>query len=149
MKNEFQTDTHKSRETRPSKARRRTAMVLQIVTILFLLFDALGKILRLPPVLKAAAEMGLSLGFIIGIGWVLLGITMLYIFPPTVFLGAVLLTGYLGGAIAAQLVAGHPFFESVIFPIVFAALAWGPVYLRDPGLRKRLPVTVDSSALTS
>lgn len=143
MKDETQTDRPASHDSLPTKATRRTALILQIITILFLLFDALGKVFRLPPVLKASAEMGLNIGFVVGVGWVLLGITILYCFPATVFLGVVLLTGYLGGAIATQLVVGHSLFEAVIFPVVFAILAWAPVYLRDPALRRRLPVAIE------
>ena len=146
MKNELQNETSTSQAVPPSAGVRRTAMVLQIITILFLLFDALGKIFKLAPVLKASAEMGLSVGFVVGIGWVLLAITILYVFRKTRFLGVVLLTGYLGGAIATQLVVGHALFESVIFPLVFAVIAWAPVYLRDRGLMRRLPVARESSS---
>ncbi|HZZ56535.1 MAG TPA: DoxX family protein [Opitutaceae bacterium] len=117
-----------------------TARILKIIVILFLLFDAGSKLMKAPPVVKSAVQLGVSPSLIFGIGATLLIVTILYVIPVTSAFGALLLTGYLGGAIFAPLRAGNPVFESVFFPVLFAVLAWAPLYLREPALRQWLPL---------
>ena len=78
--------------------------------------------------------------FIIGVvvGIVLVASTILYLIPPTSVLGAILLTGYLGGAVASHVRLGQGMFE-ILFPVVFGALLWGGLVLRDARLRAVLP----------
>ena len=113
--------------------------VLTTLVTLFLLWDAYGKLIRQPQVTEAFARMGFSAGFSVELGIILLTCTVLYAVPRTTALGALFLTGYLGGAVALQWRAGNPVFET-IFPILFAVLMWAGVFLRDRKLWTVMPV---------
>ncbi|MCU1385910.1 MAG: hypothetical protein JWL71_4607, partial [Acidobacteria bacterium] len=93
------------------------------------------KVLKAAPAVQGTAELGYPAGSIVGIGLLLLACTALYVIPRTSILGALLLTGYLGGAIASQVRVGNPLFSHVFFPVYFAAVIWGALYLRDPRIR--------------
>jgi hypothetical protein len=112
---------------------------LSLLTVLFLLFDAAGKFAMPRPVVDAFARLGLPASLGSSVGMLLLVSTVLYAIPRTAVLGAVLLTGYLGGAVAIQMRAGSPTFETV-FPVLFGVLAWAGVFLRECGLRRVFPV---------
>jgi hypothetical protein len=116
-----------------------TGRVLTALTVLFMLFDAYGKLAKPVQVTDAFAKLGLPLSTSTSIGVLLLLSTVLYAIPRTMVLGAVLLTGFLGGAVAIQMRAGTSAFEQV-FPVTFGILMWGGVYLRDCGLRRVFPV---------
>lgn len=116
-----------------------TGRVLSTLTVLFMLFDAFGKFAKLAPVLDACARLGIPASNVLSIGVLLLISTIIYAIPRTAVLGAVLLTGYLGGAVAIQMRAGSPTFETV-FPVIFGVVLWGGVYLRECGLRRVFPV---------
>lgn len=116
-----------------------TGRVLSILVILFLLFDAFGKFVKPVQVTDAFARLGVPIVLSVTIGVLLTLCTVLYAIPQTAVLGAVLLTGYLGGAVAIQLRAGSPTFET-IFPVLFAIVIWAGVYLRNPDLRRLLPI---------
>jgi DoxX-like family len=118
-----------------SKSRLWTGRVISAVIILFLLFDATAKILRLAPVLQAFTQLGWSTSLAVPIGITLLLSALLYAFPYTSALGALLLTGYLGGAVATHVRAGQVF----IFPILFGILLWVGLVLRNDRLRILLP----------
>jgi hypothetical protein len=122
-----------------SKPRLITGRTLTTLVTLFLLFDAIMKIIKERHVLAASAEFGFGPNQIAMIGGILLACTALYALPRTAVLGAVLLTGYLGGAVVSQIRVGHGLFECG-FPVIFGALAWAGVYLRDSRLRPLLPV---------
>jgi DoxX-like family len=122
-----------------SKAQLWTGRVLTVLTILFLLFDAAGKFAKPAPVVDAFARLGIPMSLSTSVGILLLACTVLYAIPRTAVLGAVLLTGFLGGAAAIQMRAGSPVFETV-FPVILGVLAWGGIYLRSCGLRKVFPV---------
>lgn len=111
---------------------------LTTLVTLFLSFDGITKVMKERHVMAASARFGMSAHFIVTIGVLLLISTAFYVIPPTAILGAVLLTGYLGGAIAIQAHAGNPAFET-IFPFLFAGAAWLGIYLREPRLRAILP----------
>jgi len=115
-----------------------TGRVLSAVPVLFLLVDGAMKLPNLPGVVEASAQLGVPANVLPGIGVTLLVCTVLYIVPRTAALGAVLLTGYLGGAIATQVRVGGPLFND-IFPLILAALLWGGLFLRDARLRVFLP----------
>jgi hypothetical protein len=116
-----------------------TGRVLTGLTVLFMLFDAFGKFTKPVQVTDAFARLGLPLSMAPGIGTLLLISTAFYAIPRTAVLGAVLLTGFLGGAVSIQMRAGTSNFEQV-FPVLFGILMWAGVYLRDCGLRRVFPV---------
>jgi amino acid transporter len=116
-----------------------TGRILSGLAILFLAFDGITKVMKAPAVVQASAQMGYPLRLIPVIGIVLLVCTAVYAIPRTSILGAVLLTGYLGGAVEAQLRAGNPLFAETLFPVYFSVLIWGGLFLRDRRLRALLP----------
>jgi hypothetical protein len=116
-----------------------TGRVLTGLTILFLLFDAFGKFALPPQVTEAFARLGIPIALATSIGVLLVVCTILYAIPRTAVLGAVLITGFLGGAVAIQMRAASPLFETV-FPVLFGIVAWGGVYLRTCGLRRVFPI---------
>lgn len=121
------------------------ARVLTAIPVLFLLMDSVMKLLALPLVTDSMAQLGYrpDPGLARGIGVVLFVCLLLYVVPRTSVLGAVLLTGYLGGAIATHVRIGHPLFSHVLFPVYVALLLWGGLYLREPRLRALLPLRGD------
>src|SRR6266496_946543 len=121
-----------------SKTRLWTGRILTGLVVLFLLFDGITKIVKERHVLQAAADLGYSANMIAGIGVLLLGCVAVYVTPRSAVLGAVLLTGYLGGAVDANVRAGHPLFEC-IFPVIFGVLVWTGLFLREPRLGDLAP----------
>jgi hypothetical protein len=115
-----------------------TGRVLSALPALFLLLDAAMKLAKPGFVVEATVQMGFAEGVIVPLGIVLLVCTALYLVPPTAVLGAILLTGYLGGAVATHVHAGDGPFE-ILFPVVFGALLWGGLVLRDRRLRALVP----------
>jgi hypothetical protein len=103
------------------------------LVIAFLVFDGGTKVLRVTPVMEACARFGLGPATVVGIGTLLLACTALYAAPRTAVLGAILLTGYLGGAVAIHVRQGSSLFES-LFPIGLGGLAWLGLVLRHPDL---------------
>ena len=124
----------------PSKSRLWTGRILSILTILFLLFDGIMKLVRPLPVTQAMTQLGFPQDLSVPIGVILLLCTALYAIPSTSVLGAVLLTGYLGGAVVSQLRIGASLFGSTLFPIYFAVFMWAAIYLQEPRLRAFIPV---------
>lgn len=106
--------------------------------VAFLLLDSFMKFSKPAPVLEASAHMGLPEPLIAPIGFVLLICTVLYAVPRTAILGALLLTGYLGGAVMANLRVGDPLFGHVLSPVYFGVLLWGGLVLRDRRVRDLL-----------
>ena len=121
-----------------SEARLWAGRIMSGLAVLFLLWDGVMKLLKPAMVVKATRELGYPESDIVGIGAVLLACTLLYIFPRTSILGAILLTGYLGGAIASQVRAQASWFN-VVFAFAFACLVWGGLWLRDIRVRNFLP----------
>ena len=111
--------------------------ILSGLAVLFLVWDGAMKLLKPAVVVKATQELGYPESAIVGIGVVLLVCTLLYLFPRTSILGAILLTGYLGGALASQVRVQASWF-SVVFAFVFACVVWGGLWLRDPRVRQFL-----------
>jgi hypothetical protein len=104
-----------------------------------MLMDAVGKFFMPAQVADAFARLGIPASVALSIGILLLMCTIVYAIPRTAVLGAVLLTGYLGGATAIHLRAGSTLFET-IFPIIFVVITWAGIYLREPKLGKVMPV---------
>lgn len=115
-------------------ARRVGVAVTGLVT-LFLLFDSVTKLMGLPFVVDATTQMGFPASAVPIIGGTLLVCLVLYLVPRTAVLGAVLLTGYLGGAVCAQLRIEAPLFSTLLFPVYTGALVWLGLYLRSAALR--------------
>lgn len=111
-----------------------TARGIGSVTILFLLFDIFGKLVRPQPVVDAFVREGIPVSLAPFIGSLLLLLVILYLVPTTRVLAAILMTGYFGGAVAVNLRAGAPLFE-VLFPVIMGILVWAPVYLLDERVR--------------
>jgi len=121
-----------------SKGRLWTGRIISALVVLFLLFDSITKVLKVRAVMEASAQLGYPASTIFAIGIILLVCTVFYIIPQTAVLGAILLTGYLGGAVAANLRIGTSMFNT-LFPIVFAALAWTGIFLRESRLGALIP----------
>ena len=114
--------------------------VFSAIAILFLLFDSVAKLMKIAPVKQACLELGYPESLIVPIGALLLICTVVYLIPRTSIFGAVLLTGYLGGAVASQVRVGNPLFSQTLFPIYVGALIWVGLYLRDARLRVFSPL---------
>src|SRR5258708_6289349 len=129
-------DADRSTVQRPpvSKARVWTGRVMSGLPALLLLVDGAMKLVKPEFVVKATEELGYTETVILPLGVVLLACTIVYLIPRTAVLGAILLTGYLGGAVATHVRAGQGPFE-IFFPVVFGALLWGGLVLRDDRLR--------------
>ena len=118
-----------------SKKRRWPGRLVSTLTILFLLFDGVTKVMKVPAVMEASTELGYPASTIPGIGIVLIVCTLLYSIPRTSILGAILLTGYLGGAVATNVRVSAPLFTNVLAPVYFGVMVWGGLYLRNDRLR--------------
>ena len=107
---------------------------LSALAVAFMVFDGVIHILKPAPVVQAFAQLGFPLSASVGLGVLELAFTALYAIPRTAALGAVLLSAYLGGAVATQLRAGSGWFE-VVFPVIIGAIVWGGLALRDARVR--------------
>jgi len=124
----------------PSKAALWTGRSLSTLVVLFLFFDSVMKFLRPAPVVQGFAQFGISMSLCIPIGLLLLLCTLLYVIPLTSVLGAILLTGYLGGAVFANLRIAMPLFSFLLAPVYVGVVLWLGLYLRDPRLRALVPI---------
>ena len=111
--------------------------ILSTLAALFLFVDGAMKLVQPPVVVQATLQLGYAESAILGIGVTLLVCTLLYVVPRTSSLGAVLLTGYLGGAVASNVRAAMPTFN-VVFPFILAGFIWGGLWLRDLRVRNLL-----------
>ena len=109
--------------------------VLSTLAVVFLTFDSVGKLLEVPAVIAGSAQLGYPVDAIFSLGVILLLCVVTYVIPRTSVLGAVLLTGYLGGAVATHVRVDSPLFTHTLFPIYVAAFVWGGLFLRDARLR--------------
>ncbi len=122
----------------------RAGWAMSGLAIAFLLMDASMKLMALPVVLQAQAELGFQgEDMARELGAILLACTLLYAAPQTAVLGAIMLTGFLGGAVAVKLRIGDPLFTHVLFGVYVGILVWGGIYLRDARLRQILPLRSD------
>jgi hypothetical protein len=116
----------------------RTSYALSGVVILFMFMDAAMKLIRLPIVLETTVQLGWPADSAMPLGILLIVCTVLYGIPRTSTLGAVLLTAYLGGAIAAHARIGSPLFSHTLFGVYLGVLLWAGLYLRDRRVRALL-----------
>ena len=110
------------------------------LAILFFIFDGVTKVIRIPEVVQANLDLGYSEALVMPIGLLMLLCTLLYAIPLTSVLGALLLTAYLGGAVATHVRAGSGLFP-IMFTVVFGILVWLGLYLREPRLHTLLPLS--------
>ena len=126
-----------STESSISSTRLWASRIMSGLPALFLVVDGGMKLFKPVVVVEATKQLGYPESAIVGIGMALLVSTLLYLIPRTAILGAVLLTGYLGGAVATHVRVGNPVF---VLPVIFGALLWGSLWLRDGRVRDLLPV---------
>jgi hypothetical protein len=111
-----------------------TGRVLTGLAVLFLLFDSAGKLFEVQPVIDGTRQLGYSRDIVFTLGVILLSCVVVYLIPRTAVLGALLLTGYLGGAVATHVRVTNPLFSHTLFPIYVAIFIWGGLVLRDARL---------------
>jgi hypothetical protein len=116
-----------------------TGRVLSWLMALFFVLDGVGHLMKPAPVVEAFARLGYPLSASVGIGLLALICTAIYVTPRTSVLGAVLLTGYMGGAVSTHVRAGSSLFET-IFPVIFGVLIWMGIFMRDAQLRQLIPL---------
>jgi hypothetical protein len=123
-------------------AMHRTSLALTIMLGLFMAMDIGMKLVLRPEVTQTMAVLGwpTDAGTARGLGLLLLGCTALYLWPRTSILGAIMLTGYLGGAVATHVRIGSPLFSHVLFGVYLGVIAWAALWLRSPALRALLPL---------
>ena len=134
--NAIQSDIHAAST---SKIRLWAGRIMSALPALFLLIDGIMKLVKPAIVVETTVKLGYPESVIPGLGIVLLACTILYLIPRTAVLGAILLTGYLGGAVATHVRVGEELFP-INFPLIIGALLWGGLYLRNERLRSIVPV---------
>jgi hypothetical protein len=132
-----------------SKVALYTGYVLTTLFALFMLMDAGMKFTHATPVIEANKQLEFPLDLVPAIGVLALVLLALYLIPRTAVLGAILFTGYLGGAIALHLRVDHPLFSHTLFPIYIALFLWGGIWLRNPVLRELFPLTAPAPDSTT
>jgi len=120
-----------------SGAQRWTGYILSALPSLLIAFSAAMKLARAPGLAESFDHLGWPVGYALGLGLLELACMIVYLIPRTAVLGAILLTGYLGGATATHVRVGDPTFWA---PALLGVLLWGGLYLRDPRLRVLLPL---------
>jgi len=116
-----------------------TGWIISTLIILFMLFDGGAKVVRFAPYVEGTVKAGFADNLVVPLGIVSLVCAILYAIPQTSILGGILLAAYFGGATATHVRLGQPFW----FPIVFGILTWLALYLREPRLRKLIPLRTD------
>jgi hypothetical protein len=112
-----------------------TGRILSGIAVLFLAFDGSMKLLNLAPAVEATSQLGYPANVVVPLGVLQIVCLIIYLIPRTAPLGAILWTGYLGGAIATHVRVGNPLFSHVLFPTYIAALLWVGLWLRDARVR--------------
>ena len=114
--------------------------IISGLLVLFLLSDSVLKFAKPPSVVEGTVKLGYPESVILTLGIILITCTILYLIPRTSVLGAILLTGYLGGAVATHVRVGDPLLTHVLFPVYVGVLLWLGLYLRDERLRALVPL---------
>ena len=123
-----------------SKSRIWASRIMVGLVVLFLIADSVGKLIKPQAVVDGTVALGWPESIIVPLGVVLLISTLLYAYPRTSILGAILLTGYLGGAVATHVRIGDPLFTHILFPVYLGVIAWGGLWFRDDRLQALLPI---------
>ena len=131
-------------QTPISSGKRWGGRIMSWLPALFMLVDGVMKLFKPAVVVEATVKLGYTENVIVPLGIVLTVCTILYLIPRTAVLGAILLTGYLGGAVATHVRVGEGLF-SISFPIIFGVLLWGGLYLRDNRLRTLIPINQEGN----
>ncbi len=122
----------------------------RVLTGLFVIFmlgaSIAPKLLGMPVAEATMAQLGWPPGYVLMIGLIELACVLLYLIPRTSVLGAVLMMGLLGGAMATQIRAGSPLFSHILFSIYLGLFMWGGLWLRDPRVRALFPVARGATA---
>jgi hypothetical protein len=118
--------------------------IVSAFAVLFLVLDGVTHLMKPAPVAEAFQRLAFPLSLSVELGIIELACALIYVIPRTSILGAILLTGYLGGAVATHLRVLDPLFDT-IFPILIGALVWGGIYLRDARLRALVPLKSTSN----
>jgi hypothetical protein len=113
-----------------------TGRIISALVILFLVADSVGKVMKFAPYMEGTVRVGYPASLVVPLGIVLLICTVVYAIPITSVLGAILLTGYLGGATATHVRIGQPFW----FPVIVGVLLWAALFLREERLRALIPL---------
>ncbi|HMN27837.1 MAG TPA: DoxX family protein, partial [Caldilineaceae bacterium] len=114
--------------------------IISALAVLFLLFDSVIKLLKLPAAVEGTTQLGYAESVIVPLGLLQLVCLVLYVIPQTSVLGAILLTGYLGGAVATHVRLANPLFSHILFPVYIGLLLWGGLYFLDERLRALIPL---------
>lgn len=117
-----------------------TGRILSGLVVLFLLFDGAIKLVPIDAVTDSLTQLGYPVDLARGLGILVLVCTLLYVVPRTSVLGAILLTGLLGGAIATHLRVGSPIFSHLLFGAYLGVMVWGGLFLRDERVRALIPL---------
>jgi hypothetical protein len=123
-----------------SKTKLWAGRIMSGLVIAFMLFDGGIKVINAAPAVEGTARLGYPVSVVVPLGIIVLICTVLYAIPRTAILGAILLTGFLGGAIASNVRVSNPLFGYILAPIYVAILLWGGLYLRDERLRALIPL---------
>ena len=139
------TSAHRSTADAPtvghiSSTRIWTGRILSGLAVLFLTFDSVGKLVEAQPFIDGTIALGYARGVVFPLGVILLSSVAIYVIPRTSVIGAILLTAYLGGAVATPVRVANPLFTHVLFPTYVAAFIWGGLVLRDERLAALLPL---------
>jgi hypothetical protein len=130
---------HVIHNTDVSKGRLWTGRIMSGFIVLFMLFDSIIHFIKIEPVVQSFAQLGFPIGLSSTIAIIQFICIVLYVIPRTSVLGAVLFTGYLGGAVVTLMRAGEPLFSHVLFPVYFGIILWGGLFLRNNELRRIFP----------
>lgn len=115
--------------------------IMTTLVVLFLIFDCTIKLLNLPVAVDGTVILGYPASVVVPLGILQLICLLIYLLPQTSVLGAILITGYLGGAIATHVRLGNPLFSHILFPVYVGLMIWGGLYLRNQRLRRLIPLT--------
>jgi hypothetical protein len=126
--------------SKTSSIRKWTSYIMSGLVTLFMLLDSIMKFVKPPEVIQGTTDLGFQQHHVTTLGTLGLLSTLLYIFPRTSVLGAVLLTGYFGGAVATHVRLDNPLFTHVLFTVYLGVFAWGGLWLRNERLRELLPL---------
>lgn len=125
--------------TAPTTRQRWAGRILSALPVLFLIMDATMKLLQVPIAVQGTVRLGYPAGMIVPLGVIEAISVVLYLYRATALFGVIILTGYLGGAVATHVHAGDPLFSHILFPVYFATFLWGGLCLRDRRFRALLP----------